>query len=107
MKAIVCAVAVLCMGCASMKYGDGKVGPVPLDPAVDALAKAIDKNAPGSGNYVREWFAVSGIERVPAGYVVVWDSYLNGAKINEADIVRTPRLAVRDGGNAPPVVVVT
>ena len=59
-------------GCASVKYGDGKVGPVPLDKGVEAAAAYVDSVAPGQGDKLRRYFARSKIDRVPDGYVIAW-----------------------------------
>lgn len=93
----------LLAGCASLGYGDGKVGPVPLAPAVQAVASAADAKIPGSGQKINDWFASSLRDRVPPGYALVWDSFLDGKPIDRSRIVDVPRLAPVDGS---PVVVV-
>lgn len=102
--------ALMGSGCATVpQYGDGKMWQVPLDPAVDALAKALDSKAQGSGDYVRKWFATSGVDRVPPGYAIRWTAYLDGKAIDETAIVRVPSLVVREGATPipPPAVAVT
>lgn len=83
-------VASLAAGCGTIRYGDGKAGPIPLDPAVQALADAADSNAPGSGAKVREWFAEAKRERVPTGYRVRWETLLDGQPIDAARLSKRP-----------------
>ena len=93
-------------GCGTMRYGDGRVGPVALDPAVGRLSDAMDQRFPGSGELVRGWFADAKLERVPPGWEVVWDSYLpDGTKIDRGSIRDVPRLQPK--AEAAAVVVAT
>ena len=89
-------------GCATTpQYGDGKIGGVSIDPAVQSLATALNAKAPGTGDYVAKWFATSGVDRVPPGYAIQWESYLEGRRINRDDIIDVPRLVVKDGVAVP------
>lgn len=105
--AVLCAVCiglvVCCSGCATVpQYGDGKIGNIPLDPAVQSLATALNARAPGTGDYVAKWFASSGVDRVPPGYAIRWTAYLDGKAIDETAIVRVPSLVVREGATPIP-----
>lgn len=90
---IALAVVLMLTGCASTKYGDGKVGPVPLNATVEAFANAADSRVPGSGAKIREWYAQSAVSRVPDGYVIQWDAFYDGRQIDASKIITVPRLA--------------
>ena len=93
-------------GCGTMRYGDGKAGPIPLDSVGEAIASGAEKAVPGSGKVLREYFGGSADERVPDGYMIVLDNYLGGKLIDITKIVVVPRLVAKDP-SAPVVVVET
>lgn len=101
-------VAAMAAGCTLPRpqYGDGRAGPVALDPLVESFAATLDKQAPGTGagDRVRGWFATASLERVPPGYEIEWEAFLDGLKIDESRIQRIPRLRVKNP-SAPVVVV--
>lgn len=101
---IALAVVLLMSGCSTIKYGDGKAGPIPLEQVGDAIAGAADKAAPGSGKVLREYFGGAAIDRVPEGYKLLWTYYLDGKVVDPSKIRAVPSLVAADA--AAPVVVV-
>lgn len=87
-------------GCASMQYGDGKAGNIPLDPAVQKLATALDAKIPGSGNMLRKYFATASRQRVPPGWEMVLEvrHRTTGEKIDLADYELVPDMRRAAGG---------
>jgi hypothetical protein len=92
--------ASLVAGCGTMRYGDGKAGPIPLDPAIDALADAADSKVPGTGEKVRDWFATAKAERIPTGYRMRWETLLDGQSIDAARLSKRPLIEPIPGAAA-------
>lgn len=84
-------------GCGTIRYGDGKLGSLSLRPAFDAVADAVDKQAPGRGAMIRDYYEQSQVDRVPEGYEILWTSYLDGKQIDETRIKRIPDLVAKSG----------
>jgi hypothetical protein len=86
-------ILLLLCGCGSLgtiRYGDGRVGPVPLDPAVRQVAAMADAKAPGSGALIRQWFEDAGADKIPAGYKLRWR--VLDEQGNEVDLSRLRRV---------------
>lgn len=82
-------------GCASWKLGDGKAGNIPLDPAVEWVANAADKQLPGTGagTKIRDYWAKTGQETVPPGFHTVWVATdRSGVVVDLATLKLTPHL---------------
>jgi len=78
-------------GCGTVRYGDGRVGEIPLKPAVEALAVKAD--AYGLGDELRTYFADAERERVPDGYRVVVPLLYKGEEMDLSQVTRgEPRL---------------
>lgn len=102
LAALVCIIAVT--GCSSIQYGDGKVGTIPLDPLVQQAAKLADSKLPGIGAKILSYASTAKAPRVPPGYAIEWDAFLDGVKIDMTKIVTVPRL-VPASPSAPAVIV--
>lgn len=91
-------------GCGTMRYGDGKAGPIPLDSVGEAIASGAEKAVPGSGKVLREYFGGAAVDRVPEGYKLLWTYYLEGKVVDPSKIKAVPSLVAANA--AAPVVVV-
>lgn len=86
------AAASLLGACSTARYGDGKAGPIPLDPLVEKVAAAADAKVPGAGDKVKAYFAGAKAERVPTGYRIRYETLLDGQPIDVARITKRPVL---------------
>jgi len=98
-------------GCASVRPGDGKLGNIPLDPAVSAASTYIDKYVPGGGAKLTAYFSQTKVARIPAGYDVKWNvrDKKTGVETPEeqskTQFERVPRLEVSNPSVDPSISV--
>ena len=102
--AVAAVVALWLTGCGTINYGDGKAGPVPLDPIAEQIAAKADKY--GFGDDVRAYWSDASRERVPDGYTIEQPYLYDGKEIDLRKIVKgEPRMIRKDAAAVVPEIV--